>query len=130
MRNLKYSACAVALMLAVVPAAFAGDMNHKDHHGMHDMADMNHGQADMPKNAFDDAMMTMHKSMSDVKPTGDVDIDFIQGMIPHHQGAIDMAKIELAKGKDPQAIAMAKEIIKAQEKEIATMQKWLTEHKY
>jgi uncharacterized protein (DUF305 family) len=129
MKNLKYSACAVALMLTFAPAVFAGDMGHEDHHGMQGMASMN-GQNDMPKNAFENVMMTMHKSMSDVKPTGDVDIDFIQGMIPHHQGAIDMAKIELAKGKDPQAIAMAKEIIKAQEKEIATMQKWLTEHKY
>jgi uncharacterized protein (DUF305 family) len=46
-------------------------------------------------------------------------------MIPHHAGAIDMAKVEIAFGKDPELKKLAEAIIKAQETEIAQMQEWL-----
>jgi uncharacterized protein (DUF305 family) len=49
-------------------------------------------------------------------------------MIPHHQGAIDMAKVELAYGKDPELRRLAEDIVKAQETEIAAMQVWLKAH--
>jgi uncharacterized protein (DUF305 family) len=67
-----------------------------------------------------------HKMMSDMKPaaTGDADKDFATMMIPHHQGAIDMAKIELQHGKDPKLRAMAEKMIKDQEKEIAELKAW------
>lgn len=73
--------------------------------------------------AFMEAHQKMTKDMS--KPmTGDADKDFALMMIPHHQGAIDMAKVELQHGKDPKLRAMAETIIKAQEKEIAELKAW------
>jgi uncharacterized protein (DUF305 family) len=73
------------------------------------------------------AMEAMHKNMM-LDYTGDADVDFVRGMIPHHQGAIDMAKVELAYGKDAEIRKLAQEIIAAQEKEIAMMQEWLKAH--
>lgn len=74
--------------------------------------------------AYMAAMTKMHDNMM-IDYTGDADVDFVRGMIPHHQGAIDMAKLELKYGKDPELRKMAEGIISAQEAEIATMQTWL-----
>jgi uncharacterized protein (DUF305 family) len=63
-----------------------------------------------------------------MKPTGNPDQDFVMMMIPHHQGAIDMAKIELEFGKDPILRTMAEQIIKSQQEEIDRMKKWQQEH--
>jgi hypothetical protein len=66
------------------------------------------------------AMDTMMKGM-DVKPTGDIDADFAAMMIPHHQGAIDMALSELRYGKNEQLRRIAQEIIVEQQQEINAM---------
>ena len=74
--------------------------------------------------AFHGVNMKMHRAM-DIAFTGNADVDFVKGMIPHHAGAIDMAKVVLAFGKDPEVRKLAESIIKAQETEIAQMQDWL-----
>ncbi|MBL8696991.1 MAG: DUF305 domain-containing protein [Alphaproteobacteria bacterium] len=70
--------------------------------------------------AYRQANERMHKDMA-IRFTGDADKDFAAGMIPHHQGAIDMAKVVLAHGKDPEIRKLAEDIISAQEKEIAQL---------
>ena len=70
------------------------------------------------------ANMKMHKEM-DIAYTGDPDVDFAKAMIPHHQGAVEMAQVQLAHRKDPKLRKLAREIVKAQEKEIKLMQAFL-----
>lgn len=72
------------------------------------------------------ANMTMHKDM-DIAYTGDVDVDFLRGMIAHHQGAVEMAEIQLKYGRDPQVKRLAQDIIRAQNIEIRWMKGWLAQ---
>ena len=74
--------------------------------------------------AFRGVKAKMHSGMS-IAFSGNADVDFVKGMIPHHQGAVDMAKIVLAFGKDPEIRELADGIIKAQEQEVALMKAWL-----
>ena len=67
------------------------------------------------------AMMDMHMAM-DQPYTGDPDRDFARMMVPHHQGAIDMAQQEMLYGKDVRLRRLAQEIIVTQQQEIAVMQ--------
>lgn len=73
------------------------------------------------------AMQQMQGAMA-APMSGDFDVDFARMMIPHHQGAIDMARSQLEHGKDPKLRQMAQEIIGAQEREIATLKEWLAQH--
>lgn len=72
-----------------------------------------------------EAMEGMHKKMSSMTMSGKPDMDFAVMMVVHHQAAIDMAKAELASGKDPVMLAMAGKIIAAQGKEIAQLEAWM-----
>ena len=74
--------------------------------------------------AFEEANAKMHRDMA-IAFSGNADIDFVRGMIPHHQGAIDMAKVVLQFGTNEQTKKWANEIIAAQEREIAEMREWL-----
>jgi len=86
---------------------------------MHQGGHQNHG--DIP---FKKSMDKMHKDMM-MKSSGNIDIDFLKGMIPHHQGAIDMSEELIKKTKDPQLKAFAEKIIKDQKAEIKQMQEML-----
>ncbi len=68
----------------------------------------------------DKAMTKMMDDMS-IKPTGDVDRDFVAMMVPHHQGAIDMAQAELRYGHNEQLRRIAQEIVVEQQQEIVAM---------
>jgi uncharacterized protein (DUF305 family) len=99
--------------------------------GQGGMSGQAHGAAATPKGdagpasqGFAAANAKMHRDM-DIAYTGNADVDFVQGMIPHHQGAIDMAKVVLEHGKDAEVRKLAEDVIKAQEGEIAWMRAWL-----
>lgn len=70
----------------------------------------------------------MMQAMHNLMPTGDVDYDFMRGMIPHHQGAIDMARVLLEQGGSEQMRELARDILSAQEAEITQMQVWMHEY--
>jgi uncharacterized protein (DUF305 family) len=74
--------------------------------------------------AFNGINAKMHQDMA-ITFSGNADVDFAKSMIPHHQGVIDMAKVELAFGKDPEIKKLADSIIKAQEGEIELLKEWL-----
>lgn len=92
-----------------------GQGQHQDH-----AAAANAGPAEK---AYRAANAKMHKAMA-IKYTGDADKDFVAGMIPHHQGAIDMAQVELKYGKDPDIRKMAEIVIRDQTREIEDMKAW------
>lgn len=125
----------VAGIAAIAMAGFArAQMSHDGHgmdmdamQGMMSMMMPQDGDAPSTK-AFKEADMAMMRDMA-VAYTGDPDVDFRLKMIPHHQGAIDMAKVALQYAVDPATKTMAEAIIAAQEKEIAEMQAWLAANK-
>lgn len=91
-------------------------------------AGMKMGAAPAADGSMMESMDKMNKAMSSAPMTGDADHDFVVMMLPHHQGAVDMAKFELAHGKDPALLKLAREIVAAQDKEIAFMKSWLAKH--
>jgi uncharacterized protein (DUF305 family) len=84
--------------------------------------------ADRPDHSEEEAFLSqnsaaMNKMMADmtVKPTGDIDRDFVAMMVPHHQGAVDMAQAELKYGHNEQLRRLAQEILANQQQEIMVM---------
>ncbi|WP_458098391.1 DUF305 domain-containing protein [Roseomonas sp. WA12] len=93
---------------------------HEGHHHPAPAAAAPAGEASFL--AENEAAMTKMMAMMEVRPTGDIDRDFVAMMTPHHQGAIDMATALLRHGGNEQLRRLAQEIIVTQQQEIAAMQ--------
>lgn len=76
---------------------------------------------------YQTAMATMMTAMA-IPYSGNADADFVRGMIPHHQGAIDNARIVLQYGTDPEVRKVAESVIAAQEAEILWLSDWLAKN--
>jgi uncharacterized protein (DUF305 family) len=132
MKNLTLAAVTLSAFLAQPSLA---QHNHSPGHQMPSQGTRGHGGHAMPNTAgmspaakaFTEANAKMHKDMTIIF-SGNADVDFARGMIPHHQGAIDMAEIVLRYGKDASVKKLANEIIGAQKTEIAQMQAWLAKN--
>lgn len=128
MKN-KLILAAVAATITLSAGAFAAETMKMDHSKMdHSKMSMEvKGDQGPSSMAYGEANAKMHEGM-DIEFSGDADIDFVRGMIAHHQGAIDMARVQLKYGKDKDLHALSEGIIKAQEAEIKMMENWLSKH--
>ena len=121
---------AKTLFAALLSLGLAGPAIAQATHDHGSMPDMEMGSTKPNPNdnastrEFKAADKTMMKDM-DVAYTGNPDVDFRTHMIPHHKGAVAMAKVAVAHAKDPATKAMAQKIIDDQEKEIGEMEAWL-----
>lgn len=121
----------ISLLSSTLTHAHA--QNSGEHHHHHDKThhhathNTHQPTTDFGK-AYLDSMAGMHHDMEQAAYENDADISFAKGMIAHHEGAVEMAKIQLQYGKDPEMRKLAEQIIAAQEPEIQQMQQWLQKH--
>jgi len=117
----------LVIALAAASASLPAQAQSNSHTG-HGASSATTAKPDAPSTmAFKEAHMKMMRDM-DIAYSGDADVDFVRGMIPHHQSAIEAAKIVLKYGKNPENQVLAKAIIAAQEREIAEMRAWLKKY--
>jgi uncharacterized protein (DUF305 family) len=114
-----------SIALAFTMTAFsAAALAQGAHHGHSTLVPAAHLAETLATKAYHEANAKMHRDMN-IEYSNDADVDFVRGMIPHHQGAVDMAKIVLQHGRDEQTRKLATDIIREQEREIAAMRAWL-----
>jgi len=121
---------AAACVLALA-ALHAGAQEHQHHHGGDSAAVPPVFVASTAKSfaaLMDDAMAVMDAGMKQAPMNGVSEHDFVTMMIPHHQGAVDMAKALLLTTQDPELRNLALGIIAEQQNEIKVMQAWLQRH--
>ncbi|WP_404293234.1 DUF305 domain-containing protein [Microvirga sp. RSM25] len=114
----------LAAALSALPTLALAQGAHGGHSGHSTPAQTAQTPSAPSTHGYRQANETMHRNM-DITFSGDSDVDFVRGMIPHHQGAIDMAKVALQHTKDEQIRKWATEVIREQEREIAEMETWL-----
>lgn len=122
---MKKLSLAILLSALLSTTAFANDniTDHSNHMPTKATADLS-----ASKTMMDDSMAAM-SGMHTLKLTGDPDLDFISGMLPHHEGAIVMSESILPKLTNPAVHKLALEIIKSQKEEVIYMKNWLASHK-
>jgi uncharacterized protein (DUF305 family) len=110
----------VLILLVLVAAILGASMLY--------LAQRDHGRADSPSaaspgpsGAMMGAMHRMHEATNKVPMTGDIDRDFVALMVPHHQSAVEMARIYLRHGKDPELRRLSENVVASQEAEIRQM---------
>lgn len=139
MRNMTFAFAAMALLVGASSAAFSqesaggasplpeqcGQAGQMSAMAGSEKPKMDMSGMDQPHQAYMAAMTKMEPAMMEGIKAKDPDVAFICGMIAHHQGAIDMAEIELQYGNNKDAKQKAQKVIDAQKKEIKDFTKWL-----
>ena len=124
----------LAIALAAPPALAQGNQPMQGHPGMMQGQGQGMGmmQQNMPQDpasrAYMESMRKMNQGMMGKPLSGDANCDLATMMMSHHQGAIDMALVELEHGKDPELKAMAQKVIGDQSREVKELQDWLDRH--
>ena len=113
----------IIAVLSLIPVIALADVNHSSHN-----MPMDENPTNNYSKEYDAINIKMHKDMS-IRYTDNPDVDFVKGMIAHHQGAVDMAKVQLKYGKSEEMKKLAESIIEDQNKEINQMEKWLSNNK-